>query len=334
MQFLAVAALVLLSGFFSGSETALYRANWVRLTHWADRGRAGAGIALRLLDRREATMITVLVGNNLVNVFASVIVAEFAARTFGPAFTGVGVVVLVALTLVFGEYLPKAIAQANPNRWLRRAAGLLVGAAVLFAPVSALLAAIVRLFRPRHAGPVVTSAFSSARVSLNLTRQDLLAALRQRERELARPGTDAEMPPTQAGPPISSLAARLFRFSGLALTEAAIPLARVKSVPEGATREELLAVIERHGFSRIPVFRESREQIVGVIFAKDLLAAGTPPVRPIRRISARSRLMEVLDQMQRRGEHIAVVEEAGRITGIVTLEDILEELVGEIRSED
>ncbi|HDQ98744.1 MAG TPA: DUF21 domain-containing protein [candidate division WOR-3 bacterium] len=342
MQLFAVVGLILLSGFFSGSETALYRANWVRLTHWANRGRSGAGLALRLLDRREATMIAVLVGNNLVNVFASVIVAEFVARTFGPAFTAVGVVLLVALTLVLGEYMPKALAQSNPNRWLRRVAGPLVGATVLFAPASALLAAVARLFQPRRAGapagarsgPTALSAFSSARASLNLTRQDLLAALRQRERELARPAVDAGVPPALSGPPISSLASRLLRFSGLTLAEAAIPLARVKTVPGGATREALLAFIERYGFSRIPVHRDGVDDITGVIFAKDLLAPGAPEVRAIRRISARARLMEVLDEMQRRGEHIAVVEDEGRVRGIVTLEDILEELVGEIRSED
>jgi CBS domain containing-hemolysin-like protein len=314
MQLLAAAALILLSGFFSGSETAVYRAHWVRLTNWAERRRAGAGLALRLLGRREATVITTLVGNNLVNVFAAVLVSAFTARVFGPQFTPVAVVALVVLTLIFGEFAPKALAQANPNRWLRRAAGPLAAAMVLFAPAVIILAGIARLFAPP----------SPARRS-PLTRQELLSALRQRERRAGG---------APAGTPVSSLAARLFRLSGLAVAEAAIPLARVRSLPESATRAELLAAIAGHGYSRIPVHRGGPADITGVVFAKDLLADAPPRVRRVRRIPADARMMEVLGQMQRRGEHLALVEDAGRVTGIVTLEDILEELVGEIRSED
>ncbi|MFO7675103.1 MAG: CNNM domain-containing protein [bacterium] len=316
MQLLAAAGLVALSGFFSGAETAIYRAHWVRLTNQADRKLAGAGLALRLLGHREATVITTLVGNNLVNVFASVLVSEFFARVLGPGFTPVGVVALVALTLAFGEFAPKALAQSSPNLWLRRSAGPLAGAMVLFAPAVLLLAGLARLLTRSGPGP------SAARPAL--TRQDLLSALRQRERECGSP----------EGTPVSSLAARLFRLSGSRVGEAAIPLARVRSAPEGATREELLAFVRRHGFSRIPLYRGAPENITGVVFAKDLLAGGPVRVRPARRIAAGARIMEVLEQMQRRGEHLAAVESGGRVTGIVTLEDILEELVGEIRSED
>ncbi|MFO7639019.1 MAG: CNNM domain-containing protein [bacterium] len=316
MQPAVVAVLVLLSGFFSGTETAVYRAHWVRLTNWAERRTPGAGTALRLLEWREATVIAALVGNNLVNVFASVLAAEFTARSFGPGYTSIAVVLLVALTLVFGEFLPKTVAQANPNRWLRHASGPLAGAMVLFAPAVVVLAGISRL---------TAGAAAKQRGGAGLTRQDLLSALRERERQAGA---------VPAGTAVSSLAARLFRFSRLVVAEAAIPLARVRSLPERATRAELLALVAEHGYSRIPVYRDRPEQIAGLVFAKDLLAPGAPRVRPVRRIAAGTRMMAALDELQRRGEHMVLVEDAGRVTGIVTLEDILEELVGEIRSED
>jgi putative hemolysin len=308
--------LIGLSGFFSGSETAVYRAQWVRLRTWADDRVAGAGLALALLRRREPTVIAALVGTNLCSVFASVLVSGFIADRFGPAYTGLGVVLVVALGLVFGEFLPKAMAQASPNLWLRRSAVPLAASLGLFAPVVLVLYGVARVF----ATPVARH-----RGRFPLTRQDFLSALRQREQG---------DPPEHGGPPISAMVARLFRFSGLKLEEAAIPLERVQAVPEGATRAQVQAVIEEHGFSRIPVYRGDRGHITGVIFAKDLLRDERPRVRRIRSVPEEARLIEVLERMQRASIHMAVVESGGKVTGIVTLEDILEELVGEIRSED
>jgi putative hemolysin len=119
------------------------------------------------------------------------------------------------------------------------------------------------------------------------------------------------------------------------VSEAQIPIEQIQSVPEDASLTEILSVIERHGFSRIPVYRGQRENVVGAIFAKDILAAPVHRVRRLERVAGDSRVMEELERMQHRGEHMAaVVDKRERVTGIVTLEDILEELVGEIRSED
>ena len=320
MELISGLLLILGSGFFSGSETAVYRAQWIRLTTWSNRRIAGARLAIRLLNWREPTVIAALVGTNLCNVFSAVLVSEFVAARFGSAWTGVAVVTVVALTFVCGEYLPKALATAQPSRWLRRTSLPLAIAMALFAPAVLLLAGVARVF---------ATPLAQARARLTLTRQDFLAALRQRERQ-PQNGDVA-----QRGQPISSMVARLFRLSGARVGEARIPLERVQAVPEGAPRARLLAVIDEHGYSRIPVYRDAPDNIVGVVFAKDLLATSTYRVRTIDRVRESARLTEVLERMQRRGEHIALVTDQGdRPTGIVTLEDILEELVGEIRSED
>ncbi len=320
MEIIAGLMLVLGSGFYSGSETAVYRARWVRLATWANTKVAGARLALRLLNWREPTVIAVLIGTNLCNVFATILVSEFVARALGPEWTGVAVLAVVVFTLVFGEYIPKALAQAGPSDWLRRFSLPLAASLGLFAPVVLLLAGVARVFATPFARP---------RARVSLTRHDFLAEMRQRER---RPGNGAA---ARQGQPISSMVARLFRLSGASLAEARIPLERVRSVAEDAPVADLLQVIEEHGYSRIPVHRGERSNIVGVVFAKDLLAAGTYRVRTIDRFRESDRAMKVLEQMQRRGSHIAVVTDpAGEATGIVTLEDILEELVGEIRSED
>ncbi len=333
MELVAGAVLILLSGFFSGSETAVYRGQWVRLVTWANKRTRGARLAARLLDRRESTVIATLVGTNLCNVFAAMLFSRFVASRFGPAYTGIAVIVVVSLTLVFGEFLPKAFAAARPNGWLRSSSGLLAASMVLFAPAILLLAGIARVF---------ATPFVRTRAKLSLTRQDFLAVLRQRERTTRDTGSMEHHTSsvkreedTRNGQPISSMVARLFELSGARVAEAQIPLEQVVAVPQDADLKDILTIVEEHGFSRILVYRGSKANIIGVILAKDLLAAPAYRIRRIDRVKADTRAMEVLEAMRRRGVHIAVVvDESGAVTGMVTLEDILEELVGEIRSED
>jgi CBS domain containing-hemolysin-like protein len=316
MELVAGFALILATGFFAGSETAIYRANWIRLTNWVERNIAGAHMALRVLDGRETAVIVTLVGTNLSVVFATELFSRFFEHRFGPAFASIAVVLVVGLTLVLGEYLPKAVAQAFPDRWLRRAALPVVVSRYTFAPAVFLLSRIARLFAAPLGG-------SGRRFTL--TREDFLAALRQRDRESV-----ARAPVHQVG----RLVARLFRFSGMKVGEVRIPLKEVKSVPQDAGLTDILAVISSRGFSRIPVYSDTPENITGVIVVKDLLSAPTHRIRRISRVPVGARAMEVLRQLQHRGEHLAVVEDdSGRTTGIVSLEDLLEELIGEIRSE-
>jgi len=321
VELLGLLVLLLLSGFFSASEIAVYRANWIRLSHWVERRRGGARLALKLLSWREPVVIAILVGNNLVNVFASLLAVRFVALTFGPEYAGIAVAVVVVLTILFGEYLPKALAQAHPNHWLALASWPMVVALCLFSPLVLLLGASTRVF----AAPAVRPGRKPT-----LTRKDFLAAMRRRERH-ACSTPEADCRPGQTS---SSIAARLLRFAGMTIGDAAIPVERVQSVAEGAPPEDVRSVVEQFGFSRIPVRRGGPFELVGVIVAKDLLAVEPYRVYRLERVKETARALEVLETMQRRGQHIAAVtDEDGRITGIVTLEDILEELVGEIRSE-
>jgi putative hemolysin len=305
--------LILATGFYAGSETAVYRANWIRLTNWASRNIPGAKPALQLLDRRETTVVATLVGTNLCVVFATELFSHFFEGRYGPASATIAVVIVIVLTIILGEYVPKAIAQAYPDRWLRQTVLPLSISRVVFAPAVFVLSGVARLL----AAPV-----AGASPRFTLTRQDFLAALRKR---------DAESGSARL---VTNMVSRLFRFSAMKVSEVRIPLSQVKAVPHDAGLNDVLAVISQYGFSRIPVFQGDLTDITGVIVAKDLLSAPAWRVRKIPRVSDTDRAMEVLRRMQRRGEHLAVVENAGhQVIGIVSLEDLLEELVGEIRSE-
>jgi putative hemolysin len=311
MELLGVLLLLAAGAFFCGTETAIYRANWIRLTNWAERNVGGARAALAVLDHRDRAIVTVLVGTNLAYNFLTILLTRFFAVTIGPASTTVAVVIAVALAFVFGEYLPKAFGQSYPNRWLRRAALPLEVTGIVFLPVVAALSLIGRLLSPRPA---------AADRQFRLTRADYIAALNRRA------GTGA--------PRTARLATRLFRFSATPVGEIQIPIEEVKSVGSDAGLNALMAVTRAHGFSRVPVYTGAPDNITGVVVAKDLLSAPAYRVRRISRFPGSSRAIEVLRQLQRRGEHLAVVtDESGATTGIVSLEDLIEELVGEIRSE-
>lgn len=302
MQLLAGFLLIIVTGFYAGTETALYRANWLRLTHWSRQHLAGASDALVALDKLTPSLITALIGTNLASVFATLLFEHYIVSELGAVYTPVAVVLVVILTLILGDYIPKALAQSLSSRWLQRSAFILNASRFLFTPVVSILAHLLPKTR-----------------RFRLTREEYLKVIAERKTE------------TQT----ANMAARLFRFSQMKIAEAAIPIEMVRSLHLGAPREEALKLLEEFGYSRIPVYENNRANIIGCIIAKDLLAGSDYPIRPVMRMKNNTRALELLRQMQLRGEHLAVVEDDnGNVTGIVTLEDLVEELVGEIRSED
>jgi putative hemolysin len=325
MDLLLGTLLILFTGFYAGSETAVYRANWIRLRHWVGRNIPGARSALSLLEHRDMTVVVTLVGTSLCTVFATELYAHFFEAAFGPAFTAVAAAIVIILTLILGEYLPKAIAQSYPDRWLRLTALPLSVSRTVFSPAAFLLTGLARALA-RPAGDSGTT--------LALTRQDVLAAMARRDTTLGAGRTAPDAGAVSSARFVSSIANRLFRFSAMKVSEAQIPLGQVRAVSQDAGLSEVLAAIAAHGYSRIPVYQGDVANITGVIVAKDLLAAPAWRVRKIERVNAGTRAMEVLRRMQHHGEHLAVVEDdTHRVTGIVSLEDLVEELVGEIRSE-
>jgi len=309
VELIGILLLLGASAAFSGTETALYRANWIRLTNWAERGLAGARAALAALGRQERAVIAVLIGNNLANNFISILISRHLVLALGPVITPVAIALAVVVTFVFGDYLPKSLARAFPNAWLCRVALPLEVVKFLLSPFVLLAWRLSRVFAPRRLDQ-----------RLSLTREDYVAAFTRRDGSAQRN---------------ARLAARLFGFTQMKVGEIIIPIATVKSVPADAGINEVLALTRQYGFSRLPVYIGTPDNLTGVLVVKDLVWAPAHRIRRISRVSTDARALAVLRQMQRRGEHLAAVENSRhQVTGIVSLEDLLEELVGEIRSED
>ena len=308
MELLPVLVAIALQAVFAGAETALVRANWIRLATWADENRPGARAAQHLLARREVAVITTLAATNLFIIVSSSLAERFTIHVFGSGYTLASVLVVTIFALYFAQFLPKSAAQAFPERWLCwTELPVRVTERVLW-PLTWLLVRV-----------------SGARGSdqFTISRRDFVFALRAS----ARAGGTS--------PRLSGIAARVLDFPNVRTSEVMTPLDRVVAVPDGSTYEELRALIRRNRFTRYPVYRGARDNIVGVQNVRDLLEMPHRIIRKPLFVSAESRAIEVMNLMRERGEHMAFVRrDEGRVLGIVTLEDLLEELVGEIRSEE
>ncbi|MFH0798722.1 MAG: hemolysin family protein [Pseudomonadota bacterium] len=316
---LVLAICLLLEGFFSGSEMALVTADKYRLALATDAGSRRALSALHMVKHPAKFFTTTLLGTNLCTVTASVVTAFFIIRRFGPEYAPLAILCW-PFTLVLGEIVPKSICQHYADRIVLRVAPALFGVSVALYPVVWALSKITDSLLGgirRHAGS-----------NPPLSREELELML-----EVGRPeGSDVK-------PMERTLISRIFDLADKRVKGIMTPLVDVVAIPITAERAEAEGILERHGFSRIPVYEGRVFNMVGFLSGADLLFGEEKcPVKDILKpayyVPEEMPLDELLVSMRRRGEPMAVaVDEYGAATGIVTVEDLLEEVVGEIRDE-
>lgn len=324
---LTITFFVLLEAFFSGSEMALVAANDKRLKLAADEGSRGARQALELLAEPEWFFSTTQVGVNLCSVTNSVLTTALLLRILGPGREWLAVLILGPLLLFFGQLLPKTVFRQRATRLAPRLAPILLAARVLLWPLVALGAAVSSR----------AQAWSGVaeRRSPYVTREEFRLLLQEDAAEAGLAGG----PTVDLRAVEKQLIVKMFSFTETAVREAMVPLIEVSAVPEEATVEQALEVFHTRPFSRLPVFRERIDNVVGVLNSFDLLGSRpedsiTPFRRPAFFVPETKRVDELLVEMQRKRLHLAVVvDEYGGAVGIVTVEDLLEEIMGEIRDE-
>ena len=311
----AVAGLIVLSAFFSSSETALIGSGRVKLTHLADRGDRGAARALQMIKEPGTVLATILVGNNLVNVMA----AALATVILGPVWA---TVVMTLLLLVFAEITPKTLAATSPERfaaWVARPVQL---TGYLLRPLTWTVTLLTDMLLRPILGPKVDA-------DRGLSRKELLTAIRIG-------ATDGELEPSE-----TRMTREVLKLKDTHIQDIMIPLAEVEGISENSSYKKVLGTVARATNTRYPVYRETLDDIVGMLLVKDLLVHWETAqenwrrhVRPLMRVWAQLEADELLRDMQIQGQHLAAVEnDEGQIIGIVTMEDILEEIVGEIQDE-
>ncbi|HEV8480403.1 MAG TPA: hemolysin family protein [Candidatus Eisenbacteria bacterium] len=311
---------LLVSAVFSGAETVVLSAQRLRYGT-AKKAEAEGGTAARLAADPSRLLATILVGNSLANVFAASLATLWVARRWGEPAVWIAVLILAPLTLLVSEILPKSLARAQADRIGER----------LLPPVAAAYAAL----RP-WVGAVTGAAswllrrtgLSRGPLAFRVTRQDLQILLSESD-EIAR------LTPLQG-----RILRRVFDFAETPVGGVMTPRTRMIAIPLGTTVAAALTVMRDKHLSRLPAYREDLDQVVGVVHRLDLFRAPSGSltvdgmVRPVFLVPESKQAAECLREMQARRQHMAIVlDEYGGTAGLVTHEDLVEELVGEIGDE-
>jgi putative hemolysin len=316
----AMVILLLLKGFFSGSEIALVNSDKIKLRHEAKQGNEGAKLALNLFRNPEFLLSTTLVGTNLSTIALTTIGTLLMIDFFGVSGDIYAFLVFTPIFLIFGEIVPKSIYQHKSDTLTPIIIYPLKWASYVFYPVIFVFSRIAR-FAARLVG-----AGSGAQVVF-VTREQLMTLVEQAEHDSALRAFD------------HGRIRRVIRFAETTVKEAMIPISESTVIAHDGSRSEAVSLVRKHGFNRLPVFEGSTNNIIGLVTLStwDLMEAGmegqllSELIKPPLYVSPLETIDQLLPQLHQREDHMAVVvDEFGAAIGIITMEDIVEEVVGEI----
>ncbi|MCI9293385.1 MAG: HlyC/CorC family transporter [Erysipelotrichaceae bacterium] len=313
--------LIVLSALFSSTETAYSSVNQIRLKQMAKNGNKRAKTAYNNTKRFTALITTILIGNNIVNILATSIATMVFTELFGSAGVGVATGVMTLLILIFGEVAPKIIAKAKAEDcalFMSQPMRLLV---FIFRPITVIVEKLEEHWEEKLDIEQVTATEDELLEIVSTIEQE--GVLEQEERELIE---------------------SVIEFDDKRVRDIMVPRDQVVFLYDNATFEQLKEILHQHKLSRLPVLSYETTEVVGILRVRDVLdtmMSGEDIIikqlmcEPVF-VSQRKKLPAVLEDIQKSREHMAIVEESLTshvFVGIVTLEDVLEELVGEIYDE-
>ena len=315
----AIVVLVTMSAYFSATETAFSSMNKIRMKSRADAGDRRALLAMKLSEDYDRLISTILIGNNIVNISASTVGTVLFTKLYAAYGPTISTVVLTLVVLIFGEISPKSLAKEHAEGFAMFSAPILRVLLVILRPLNFLFSQWKRLlnliFRPSE--------------DPGITEEELITMVSEAENE---GGLDQHE---------SQLIRSAIEFGDLEAGDILTPRVDIVAVEDSATMEEIAATFAESGYSRLPVYHKDVDDIVGVIHEKDFNAARyrgqtdiSGCITPVHYTTANAELGALLRTLQKKKTHMAiVVDEYGGTEGLLTMEDILEELVGEIWDE-
>lgn len=315
----AIVILILFSAFFSATETAFTSLNRVRLKSKADGGDSRAQLVLDLEQRYDKLLTTILIGNNVVNITATTVSAALFIHLLGAYGPTVSTVVLTVVILIFGEVSPKSLAKDRSEHFAMFAAPIMRVLMVLFAPLAWLFSQWKKLLSKLFRAPADEGITEGELVTM-VDQAESEGGLNRHESELIRSAIE---------------------FGDMEVQEILTPRVDIVAVEDTASMDEIAKTFAESGFSRLPVYHEDIDDVIGVIHEKDFHAAryhgqtdASILTSPILYTTGNTKISDLMRILQKNKAHmVVVVDEYGGTEGLCTLEDIVEELVGEIWDE-
>lgn len=315
--------LLIMSAFFSMSETALMSLSKIRIRHMVEEGVKGAKLVEDLTEDPNRLLGAILIGNNVVNIGASALATTIATNIFGSAGAGIATGIMTILVLIFGEITPKSIAKQNSEKVALRVSKIINVIVKILRPFIWIFTAISSIFIRLFGGdPKASEPF--------ITEEELRTMVGVSEEEGVLEDVEKEM------------IFNVFDFADAHVKDVMVQRVDVIAVDIEASYEEVLEVIKTEQFSRIPVYNQTIDDIVGILNVKDLImvekSSSSFKVSDYMREPYYTfefkKIKELFSEMKKTRNHISVVlDEYGGTVGIVTIEDLIEEVFGDIEDE-
>ena len=311
---------IIMSAYFSATETAFSSLNRIRIKNMAEKGDKKACLVMRLSENYDSLLSTILIGNNIVNIasasLTTVLFVKMLGDEIGPS---VSTAVTTIVVLIFGEVSPKSIAKESPEKFARFSAPFLNMLMVLLTPFNFLFGQWKKLL-----SIIIKSTDESG-----ITEEELLSIVEEAKQD---GGIDEQE---------NMLIRSVLEFTEQEAVDILTPRIDITAVSTETTKEEIATVLTPTAYSRLPIFEDTIDHIVGIIYQKDFYnyvyradKEISEIIRPALFVPQNKKIGILLKELQNKKIHIAVVlDEYGGTVGIITLEDILEELVGEIWDE-
>ncbi len=321
LQTVIIIICVLFSAYFSATETAFSTFNRIRVKNMAEKGNKKAARALKLSDNYDTLISTILIGNNLVNILSTSLATVLFISLVGDGNLGttLSTVIMTVAVLLFGEITPKTLAKKRPEAFVIFSAPIINVILIILTPFSLIFKGWQKLI----------SKLLKDKDDDGMTEEELISIIEEAEEEGDIDKDDGEL--------IKSA----IEFNDLEVGDIFTPRIDITAVSKDASYDEVSSVFSESGYSRLPVYNGDIDDIIGIVYYKDFYneafsegGALEEIIKPVIYVAKTQKINDLLKDLQNKQMHMAIVmDEFGSTAGIVTLEDILEEIVGEIWDE-
>lgn len=323
LQFFSLIILLTLSSFFSSSETALMSLNKMRIRYMMDEGIKNSAYINKLIENPSNTLSTILIGNNITNIGSSALATSISIKLWGNTGVGIATGIMTVLVLIFGEITPKSLAAENAEKVALRVAKPIYALNLILTPLIKVLIFLTNIFLKLLGGKSTNNLPS-------ITEEELKSMVNVSQEEGVLEVEEKEM------------IYNVFEFGDSQIKDVMVPRTDMISVDVTSSYEDLITIFKSEQFSRIPIYEDSYDNIIGILYVKDLMFADvkkdnfdvTDYMREPYFTYEFKNTSDLFAEMRKEKIHISIVlDEYGGTAGIVTIEDLIEEIVGEIEDE-